>query len=222
MRNLLCLIGSLVVVLFTAPCAAQALPVIPATDPPSVAISPAWAHAFLPRSVSSEGIGLAVAFNPGGRVARGRLAFALSGALYRPFSAAAPRRLVPVPVNETLGHLSLEGRFAVIKNASIELSPLAGVGAVGTRPVSIVDPEYRRFDFATRLAWTVGAALHVTLAPRVMFAIELRDLVYVEQRETSEISRSQRANPDTWFGSKPLTDMIEGRVGVTVVLGGGS
>ncbi len=186
-----------------------------------MAISPAWAHAFLPRSVSSEGLGLAVAFNPGGRVARGRLAFALSGALYGPFSAA-PRRLVPVPVNETLGHLSLEGRFAVIKSASIELSPLAGVGAVGTRPVSVVDPEYRRFDFATRLAWTVGAAIHVTLAPRVMFAIELRDLVYVEQRETFEISRTQRASPDTWFGSKPLTDMIEGRVGVTVVLGGGS
>ena len=113
------------------------------TDLPHVAISPAWAHALVPRSVSSDGIGLAIAFHPGGRVARGRLAFALSGALYGPFSSDAPRRTVAVPVNETLGHLSLETRFAVIKRAWIELSPLAGVGATGTRPVSVIDPEYR-------------------------------------------------------------------------------
>ena len=67
-RNLLGLMAFVVTAssLAPAPCAAEEA----VTDPPQLAISPSWAHALLPRSVSSEGIGLALAFNPGGRVAR--------------------------------------------------------------------------------------------------------------------------------------------------------
>lgn len=192
------------------------------TDPPSVAISPAWAHAFLPGSVSWEGIGLGIAVNPGGRAANGRLAFALVGALYGPFSSEPRRQSVASRRNETLGHLSLEGRYAVLKRASVELSPVAGVGTVATRPVSLIDPELRRFDHDTRLAMTLGVVLNVRLAPHVLLGIEVRDLVYVEQLEAPVVSPNQRADPTTWFGDKRLTNMIEGRVGLTFVFGGGS
>ncbi|HSO36193.1 MAG TPA: hypothetical protein VLT33_26885 [Labilithrix sp.] len=187
-----------------------------------MAISPAWAHALLPRSVSADGIGLGIAVNPGGRAANGRLAFALVGALYGPFSSEARRQTVAFPLNERLGHLSLEGRYAVLKRSSFELSPVAGVGTVATRPVSVIDPEYRRFDYGMRLAMTLGAVLHVRVASHVFLGIEVRDLVYVEQLETREVSPTQRADPSTWFGSKPLTNMVEGRVGLTFVLGGAS
>jgi len=220
-RNLLALIG-VVGLLVAAPCAAEEGKPRRVTDPPSVAISPAWAHALLPRSVSADGVGLGIALNPGGRAADGRLAFALVGALYGPFSSEARRQTVAFPLNETLGHLSLETRYAVLKRSSFELSPVGGVGMVATRPVSVIDPEYRRFDYHTRLAMTLGAVLHGRLAAHVLLGIEVRDLVYVEQHENSWRAPTQRASPDTWFGNKPLTHMIECRLGLTFVLGGGS
>lgn len=141
MRNHLVLIALVYAAFFPGPCAADELPA-PAprvTDLRRVAIAPAWSHAFLPRSVSTDGIGLGIDYFPGRSVARGRLGFSLAGALHGPFSGEPRRRNASAfPLSETLGFVTVELRAIVLSLSSFELDVFGGTGAIGTRPVSVI------------------------------------------------------------------------------------
>ena len=97
---LACAAASAVVAQAT-PCRAAEEPAVPALDraqPPShrFAFTPSWAHAFVPRSVSVEAIGLTLQ-GLFGRTRR--FGVGLAGALYSPFS----RTLAAVPSNRADG-----------------------------------------------------------------------------------------------------------------------
>jgi hypothetical protein len=197
----------------TAPPSAEA-PVV--TEPLQLAITPAWAHSLLASSVSAEGIGLGIDVFPGR--GRRRIGVSLVGALYEPFSreqAAAPSH---GPMTETAGWATAEVRVVALKTRSVELHFTGGVGVVETRPVSLVDRGHRHFDFDSRLGYSTSAALRVALTRGVFLSLELRDVIYVEQRENLRIDAKHPENPQTWFGDKLITNMVEPRIGLTFLL----
>jgi hypothetical protein len=223
-RNLRSLAAAVFLLSIAAPCAASepestpssaaATPAV--TEPVQLAITPSWAHSFLGSSVSSEGIGLGIDVFPG----RGkrRVGVSLVGALYQPFSreqAGAPSLR---PMSETAGWANAEVRIVALRTRSLELHFTAGVGVLETRPVSLVDRGHRHFDFDSRLGMSTGAALRVAVTRGVFLSLELRDVIYAEQRESQRIDAEHPENPRTWFGDKVITNMFEPRIGLTFVL----
>lgn len=227
MRNLGTVLAAAFLLFVTTPCAAdEPTPSPEATSPPSeapvvteplqLAITPAWAHSLLGSSVSAEGIGLGVDVFPG----RGkrRIGVSLVGALYQPFSREQAGAPSLAPRSETAGWASAEVRVVALKTRSLELHFTGGVVVVETRPVSLVDRNHRHFDFDSRLGYSTGAALRVALTRRVFLSLELRDVIYVEQRENPRIDAKHPENPQTWFGDKPITNMVEPRIGLTFLI----
>ena len=201
-----------------SPPAPVAKPPEPTTDSLRLAIRPSWAHSFLPGSVSAEGIGLGLDLFPGRPLARGRLGFSLVGAFYGPFSRDEPEAPSAFPLTETLGFINVEARGIVMNRHAFQLDVFAGNGVIWTRPVSLVDPARRHFEFGNRLDFSAGAALSVRLARGVHLTIEGRDLIYIDQREAPVVAARRADSPDTWLGDKPLKNMVEARVGFTFLL----
>jgi len=189
------------------------------TRPPShyLAVTPSWSHAFVPRSVSHDGVGLTVESFLGHR-----MSVLLTGALYAPFS----RTLSPAAPDadrrtETLGNVVPEVHVTLLRSERVELAVGGGPGAIVTRPVSLVDPEHRRFDWEARLAFSHGIYARTFVTRAVAISFDLRDVVYIEQLESAApgADEASRRDPSTWYGDKPLTHRIEGRLGITVFLG---
>ena len=190
----------------------------PATAPSPpywLELTPSWTHAFASRSVSFEavGVGLELLLDRPGRFGVG-----LAGALYGPFSQTRAPVPSSFPATETLGAALAEFRWTAVRTHRAELGLLGGVGTVATRPLSLVDPAHRAFSYDTRLAMSLGASARVYLTREVALSLEARDVVYVDQLESANVEARSPNDPSYWYGARPLTSVLETRVGLTVFL----
>jgi hypothetical protein len=207
--------------------AAQARPCLAADEsaPPALesepfpyhrfAVTPSWTHAFVPRSVSFEAIGLtAQTFFGETR----RIGVGLTGALYSPFSQTRAAVPASTPASETLGVLLAEFSWVAVRGQRAELSVVGGVGTVASRPLSLVDPEHRAFSYDAQLAMSGGAVARVYLTREVALSLEARNVVYVAQQENARIAERTPDDPSYWYGARPITPAFETRLGLTVFL----
>lgn len=183
--------------------------------PPShrFGITPAWTHAFVVHSVSHEALGLSAEIFLGRRYG-----IAMLGSLYAPFSSSPNRVPSAFPLNETYGSWFTEFRFTLLRGDRAELAVVGGPGVIVTRPVSVIHPEHRRFEFDNRLALSAGAVARVFILRQLALSMEAR---YVAYREQLENERTEdlfgRQDPESvWYGEIPLTHMVEARLGLTV------
>jgi hypothetical protein len=202
------------------PCLAAdepALPDVERAPPPAYrfAITPSWTHAFLPRSVSSEAIGLTLQTLFG---KTSRLGVGLTGALYSPFSQTRAAVPASFPSSETLGTLLTEVSWIAVRGHRAEIGVLGGVGGVASRPLSLVDPAHRTFSYGTRVAMSGGAVAHVYLTREVALSLEARDVVFANQQENANVAERSPEDPSFWYGAKTITHMLETRLGLTVFL----
>lgn len=196
--------------------AVAASPSVPAPAPAHrFAITPSWTRAFTRRSISNEAVGVSLQlfFDR-----QSRFGIGLAGALHGPFSSSFARSLAAAPAQETLGSVFTEFAWMPLRNSNVEVGVMGGVGALSTRPVSLVDPAHRSFSYGSRLAMSAGAVARVYLTPHVAVSLEARNVLYVEQEENTAVAAREPENPSTWYGAKPLTQMIETRLGLTVFL----
>lgn len=178
-----------------------------------VGLTPSWTHAFVAHSVSHEAVGLDVE----ARLGR-RLAIALVGTLYSPFQRSYLRASSTSPLNETLGSVLPEARVTLLRGDRAELAIVGGAGVLASRPVSLVDPEHRTFGYQARIVFAGGAVARVFLLHDLAVSLEARHAIYGDAREADAIAESARRDPATWYGERPLTNMIETRLGVTLFL----
>lgn len=123
-----------------------------------------------------------------------------------------------IPVNEwQLGtylnftYVPFYGKFAVFNNFIFQWDAyvVGGVGLMRTRPIPVIDPEIREFDFQNRVAFNLGLGLRVFVTRFLGIFFEFRDYAYLEKFENLEVSANNgpcdeagtRCNPSTWFSN---------------------
>jgi outer membrane beta-barrel protein len=134
-----------------------------------------------------------------------------------------------VPVNQyQLGaHLAftyvpIYGKFAMFNEFifQYDLYVLGGVGIMRTRPLPVVDPEVRSFDFDIRVAFNVGIGLRVFITRWLAIFAEVRDYMYLEQLESLDVALgSGRTDSATWTQSSPaFVNNVTTHLGLTFFL----
>jgi outer membrane beta-barrel protein len=134
-----------------------------------------------------------------------------------------------VPVNQyQLGaHLAftyvpIYGKFAMFNEFifQYDLYVLGGVGIMRTRPLPVVDPEVRSFDFDLRVAFNVGIGFRVFITRWLAVFAEIRDYMYLEQLESLDVGLgAARQDASTWSQSSPaFINNVTTHLGLTFFL----
>ena len=132
-----------------------------------------------------------------------------------------------VPINEyQLGaHLSftyvpIYGKFAMFNEFIFQYDAyvMGGVGLMRTRPIPVVDPEVRRFEFGERIAFNVGLGLRVFVTRWLAIFAEVRDYMYLETLESLDVALGvDRDNPATWTQSSPaFVNNVTAHIGLAI------
>jgi outer membrane beta-barrel protein len=117
---------------------------------------------------------------------------------------------------------------------------LAGVGLIRTRPIPVVDPEIRSFQYDNNIMFSAAFGIRVFVNRWLGIVGEVRNYIYPERLEALTISQQDlpvtnatagaacdtpggpvcgsRQDPQTWYGSTVLTDNVMVQVGITVFL----
>ena len=133
-----------------------------------------------------------------------------------------------IPVNEwQLGaylnftYVPFYGKFAVFNEFIFQWDAyiVGGVGIMRTRPIPVIDPEIRQFDFQNRVAFNLGIGIRIFLSRFFGVFIEFRDYAFLEKFENLEVAveGDRRANPDTWLSdSTTFSNNATVQVGLTI------
>lgn len=115
-----------------------------------------------------------------------------------------------IPVNEwqvgaylNFTYVPFYGKFAVFNEFIFQWDAyvVGGVGLMRTRPIPVIDPEIREFDFQNRVAFNLGIGIRVFLSRFAGIFVEFRDYAFLEKFENLEVSVDDRNNPDRWFSN---------------------
>jgi outer membrane beta-barrel protein len=134
-----------------------------------------------------------------------------------------------VPVNNyqfgaalNFTYVPIYGKFSFFNEFIFQYDAyvLAGVGMLMTRPLPVIDPEVRSFDWEPRIAFNIGIGLRVFLSRWLAIFAEIRDYMYPEKLEALEVALgNDRYNKDTWAQSSPaFVNNVTGQVGLTIFL----
>lgn len=194
-------------------------------------VNPYWSFSLNDQFVTHPGPGLAVNY-----YLTNVLAVGLNGTYYQPFNGDADfnfenRRAtrLAVPLNEYLAgyavnftYVPMYGKFSGFSNFIFHYDGylVGGVGGLFTRPIAVIDPDNRKFDYEHRIAFNVGFGLRIFLNRWFSIIGEVRDYIYIEQLENVNVAATQQeqVNKNTWFGEKPLTNNVQAQVGISIFL----
>ena len=104
---------------------------------------------------------------------------------------------VAVPLNEYDWGASLEfsyvfanGKFAGFGDFIFEYDAyvLGGVGALSTRPIAVIDPDNRNFEYEPKLAFDAGLGLRVFISRWFAFNVAVKDYAYPEKLENLDVN----------------------------------
>jgi outer membrane beta-barrel protein len=194
-------------------------------------INPYWSFSLNDQFVTHPGPGIGINY-----YLTNVLAIGVNGTYYQPFNGDSDfnfqnRRAtrLAVPLNEYFGqaafnftYVPMYGKFSGFSQFIFHYDGylVGGVGAIGTRPIAVIDPDNRKFDYEARVAFNVGFGLRIFLNRWFAVTTEIRDYIYVEQLENTTVGRTQQEQQDqgTWFGEKPLTNNVQAQLGISVFL----
>lgn len=194
-----------------------------------VELNPYWAQSLNDQFVQHPGPGLALNY-----YLSNVLAIGLNGTYYTNFDSsfnADVRRSarVAVPLNEYLGGANLNfsyvpvyGKFAGFGDFIFHFDAyvVGGVGGLWTRPIAVIDPDNRRFDWEMKLAFNAGLGLRIFFNRWFAAMLEVRDYIYQEKLEnlTVATTQAQQQNKATWFGDNQLTNNVQAQLGISIFL----
>ena len=103
---------------------------------------------------------------------------------------------------------------------------LGGVGAIATRPIAVVDPDNRTFEFKPRLSFHVGGGLRIFFNRWFAVVAELSDYIFFDELENPGIATGVDGNgnpraqdPTTWTAPETsFTNNVQAQVGFSVFL----
>jgi outer membrane beta-barrel protein len=96
---------------------------------------------------------------------------------------------------------------------------VGGVGAISTRPIPVIDPDNRNFEFDTKIAFNAGIGLRIFFNRWFAANLEMRDYIFPDKLESLTIDEMNLTNKSTWYEKKArLTNAVQAQVGVSIFL----
>jgi outer membrane beta-barrel protein len=157
----------------------------------------------------------------------------LDGVYYQPFNVdkdfnhqvrRAARVAVPLVDYQWaaalhFGYVPAYGKFAGFGDYIFHYDAyvLGGVGFLSSKPIPVIDPDNRTFEYGTSLAFTAGLGLRVFVNRWFGGVFELRDYAFFEQRENLAIAPNP-TDKSTWLGEKPLVNNVQFQFGVSIFI----
>ena len=138
------------------------------------------------------------------------------------------RLAVPVTEYQLGAHLNftyvpIYGKFEMFNDSIFQWDAylVGGVGVLRTRPVPVIDPAVRTFDFDWRVAFNFGIGIRVFVTRWLTVFGELRDYLYMEKLENLEVALGTgpggRVDPTTWIDdNSTLTNNVTVSLGLTM------
>jgi len=162
------------------------------------------------------------------------LAVGVNGNYYRPFNVdsafnAQVRRAarVGVPLTEydwsaalNFTYVPAYGKFAGFGDFIFHYDAyvVGGVGAISTRPIPVIDPEYRTFDFEPRLAFNAGLGLRIFFNRWFAAILEVRDYIFNDKLENLQVNAANPARKSDWTDETRLTNNVQAQLGVAIFI----
>lgn len=164
------------------------------------------------------------------------LAIGLNGSYYEPFNVdkefnGQVRRAarVAVPLTEyqwaaalNFTYVPAYGKFAGFGDFIFHYDAyvVGGVGAISVRPIPVIDPVNRNFEFEPKLAFNAGIGLRIFFNRWFAAVVEVRDYVFNDKLENLGVAADTagRANQSTWYGDTSLTNNVQAQFGAAIFL----
>jgi outer membrane beta-barrel protein len=162
------------------------------------------------------------------------LAIGANGNYYAPFNTDSEynfqtRRAarIGVPLTEynwgaalNFTYAPVLGKFAGFSDFIFQYDAyvVGGVGAISTRPIPVLDPDNRDFQFETKLAFNAGIGLHIFFNRWFAATMEVRDYIFNDKLENTEVplTTEEQRDQSTWFGESRLTNNVQAQLGVSI------
>jgi outer membrane beta-barrel protein len=106
---------------------------------------------------------------------------------------------------------------------------VGGVGAISTRPIAVIDPDNRTFDFEPKIAFNAGGGLRIFFNRWFAAMLEVRDYIFFDELENplirngdgQELCGKQYAAQcdSTWTSEdSSFTNNVQAQIGFSVFL----
>jgi outer membrane beta-barrel protein len=100
-----------------------------------------------------------------------------------------------------------------------------GVGVIRTKPIPVIDPDNRSFDWNTLVNFDVGIGLRIFFNRWLAAVLEVRDIMYFDKIENTNVAvgaigtAQSPANPATWYDpSTHFTNDVQLQIGLSLFL----
>lgn len=190
-------------------------------------VNPYWGFTLNDQFVSHPGPGLALNY-----YITNVLAVGLNGNLYSGLNVDSEfnfenRRAARVgnPINEyswnanvNFTYVPIYGKFSTFSKFIFhyDIYAVAGVGAISTRPIPVIDPDNRKFDYSPKIAFNAGIGLRIFFTRWLAANLELRDYAYIEKLESLTVDTANPSNEDTWTDKNSFTNHVQAQLGLSV------
>lgn len=103
---------------------------------------------------------------------------------------------------------------------------VGGVGAISTRPIAVVDPDNRTFDFEPKISFNAGGGLRIFFNRWFAAMLEIRDYIFFDKLENPAIAtgidakgKPKAQDSSTWLADgTEFTNNVQAQVGVSIFL----
>ena len=200
-----------------------------------IELSPYWGVALNDQYVSHPGPGLAANY-----YVTNVFAVGFNFNYYQPFNSDASfnkdvrqSTRLAIPINQyqwganlNFSYVPLYGKFAGFGDFIFHWDTyvVGGVGAISTRPEAVIDPQNRAFKYKAKPALNAGVGLRVFFNRWLAAFLEVRDYIYSEPLENTQVSKIQGSGPgsvkdeSTWFGESRVTNAVQAQFGISIFL----
>lgn len=194
-----------------------------------VELMPYWSVTLNDQYVSHPGPGLAINY-----YITNVLAVGINGTVYHPFNSVSDftadvrqSARVSVPLTEyswaaagNFTYVPAYGKFSGFGDFIFtwDVYLVGGVGAISTRPIPVIDPDYRFFDWTVKVSFNLGLGARIFFNRWLALDLEIRDYIFNEELENIEVlsTPQERRDQSTWYGDNELTNNVQAQVGLSI------
>jgi outer membrane beta-barrel protein len=106
---------------------------------------------------------------------------------------------------------------------------LGGLGVIQTRPIAVIDPDNRKFNWNTFVNFDVGIGFRIFFTRWLAAVLEIRDIIYFDKLENLQVANGPSTlpssapnsplNQSTWYDSSThFTNDVQLQVGISLFL----